>query len=133
MENLKQFVCHLYDTPKQSAVGMDTRNITWIRYFRLRIHLVLQTVRSHYQAKIWPHTSQQQRHVSSAVDISVCIKESAIWRRLPPIPDARVELVKGVFKLKAISHALTEILTRMSNSGKLQHHENRSIANGFPP
>ncbi len=53
--------------------------------------------RANYQAKIWLQADQEHIDVSSPVNTSAWEKESgslkAVWTRLPPIPEARLELV----------------------------------------
>ena len=66
--------------------------------------LELHTARANYQAKIWLQADQEHIDIPSPTDISAWMMESdclkAVWTRLPPIPDACLELVTCGCKAK---------------------------------
>ena len=100
---IEQFVCHLYGRPDQSSVDQARLQLFGKAKNGLEIlpptkdTLELHTIRANYQAKIWLQADQQHIQVSSPVDTSAWINEEgclkAVWTRLPPIPDACLELV----------------------------------------
>ena len=105
-----QFVCHLYGTPEQHTV--DNARLQLFGKGKLGLEMLpptrdaleLHTARANYQAKIWLQADQEHIDIPSPTDISACMMESdclkAVWTRLPPIPDARLELVTCGCKAK---------------------------------
>ena len=100
---IEQFVCHLYGIPEQSSVDQATLHLFCKAKKGLEMlpptkdALELHTIRANYQAKILLLADQQHIQVSSPMDTSAWINEevclNAVWTRLPPIPDACLELV----------------------------------------
>ena len=66
--------------------------------------LELHTARANYQAKIWLQADHEHRDIPSPTDISAWMMQSdclkAVWTRLPPIPDACLDLVTCGCKAK---------------------------------
>ena len=100
---IEQFGCHRYGRPEQSSVDQTRLQLVGKAKKGLEMLpptndvLELHTIRANYQAKIWLQADQQHIQVSSPVDTSAWINEEgclkAVWTRLPPIPDACLELV----------------------------------------
>ena len=79
-------------------------SLVWKCYPPTRNALELHTARANYQAKIWLQADQEHIDIPSPTDISAWMMESdclkAVWTRLPPIPDACLELVTCGCKVK---------------------------------
>ena len=100
---IEQFVCHLYGTPEQQTVDNATLQLFGKGKLGLemlpptRDALELHIARANYQAKIWLQADQEHIDIPSPTDISAWTMESdclnVVWTRLPPIPDACLELV----------------------------------------
>jgi hypothetical protein len=100
---VEEFVCHLYGTPEQ-----PTTNHARLHLFGkakkvlemlppTRDALELHAIRANYQAKIWLQANKELIDVPSPVSTTAWKKDAtsltAVWTRLPAIPDACVELV----------------------------------------
>ena len=100
---IEQFLCHLYGIPEQQTV--DNARLQLFGKSKLGLEMLpptrdaleFYTARATYQAKIWLQADQEHIHIPSPTDISAWMMESdclkAVWTRLPPIPDACLELV----------------------------------------
>jgi len=103
LAQVEQFVCHLYGVPAQPSVdqarfhvfgkakkGLDLLPPT-------RDALDLHSKRANYQAKIWLQADRECIRIPSPVDTAAWVKEKTclvpIWTRLPPIPDACLQLM----------------------------------------
>ena len=107
---IEQFLCYLHGTPEQPTVNHVRLQLFGKAKKGLEIlpptidALELHTERANYhEAKIWLKTHQEHIGVPSPIDTAAW-KESgyieAVWTRLPPIPDACLELVTCGCKLK---------------------------------
>ena len=110
LASIEQFVCHLYGTPEQSNVnnsrlqlfGKANKGLEMLP--PTRDALELHSARANYQAKIWLQADKEHIDVSPPIDtaawkkVSECLE--AVWTRLPPIPDACLELVSCGCKSK---------------------------------
>ena len=110
LASIEQFVCHLYGTPEQSNVnnsrlqlfGKANKGLEMLP--PTRDALELHSARANYQAKIWLQADKEHIDVSPPIDtaawkkVSECLE--AVWTRLPPIPDACLELVSCSCKSK---------------------------------
>ena len=107
---IEQFICHLYGTTEQQTV--DNARLQLFGKGKLGLEMLpptrdaleLHTARANYQIKIWLQADQEHIDIPSPTDISAWMMESdclnPVWTRLPPIPDACLELVTCGCKAK---------------------------------
>ena len=103
LDLIEQFVCRLYGVPTQTDVNQARLHLFVKGRKELdmlpptRDALDLHCKRANYQARIWLQADQEQIIVPPPTDTFAWTKEtsmlSPVWTRLPPIPEACLQLV----------------------------------------